>query len=183
MSDLAHILRNMDDGDANAAHQWLPCVYSELRRLAAFKMAQEAPGQTLQPTALVHEAWLRLVSRADRTFQNRTHFFNAAGEAMRRILIERARRRRSLRHGGGQQRVGVEGLEVAALEDDELLLAVNEALDQFAAEDPVKAAVVKLRFFAGLSDRQVGEALGLSERTVERYWAYSKSWLFRKLRR
>jgi len=181
MSELTRILDRIENGDANASHQLLPLVYEELRKLAAYKMAREAPGQTLQPTALVHEAWLRLVSESDRTFHNRTHFFNAAGEAMRRILIERARRRQCLRHGGGQERVGGTDLELAAPESDERLLAVHEALDQLAAEEPQKAEVVKLRFFVGLSDREVAETLGLSERTVERYWAYSKAWLFRQL--
>jgi RNA polymerase sigma factor (TIGR02999 family) len=181
MSELTCILGRIENGDGNAAHQLLPLVYDELRKLAAYKMARESPGQTLQPTALVHEAWLRLVGETDRTFHNRTHLFNAAGEAMRRILIERARRRQCLRHGGGQERVDDADLELASSENDERLLAVHEALDQLAAEDPQKAEVVKLRFFVGLSDREVAETLGLSERTVERYWAYSKAWLFRQL--
>jgi RNA polymerase sigma factor (TIGR02999 family) len=164
-----------------AARELSSIVYAELRKLAAYKMAQEAPGQTLQPTALVHEAWLRLVRKSDRTFQNRAHFFNAAGEAMRRILIERARRRQCIRHGGGQERVDMPDDHVAAPESDDRLLAVHDALEQLAVEDPVKARVVNLRFFVGLSDREVGEALGISERTVERYWAYSKAWLFRRL--
>jgi RNA polymerase sigma factor (TIGR02999 family) len=181
MSELTSILSRIEQGDGNAAPQLLPLVYGELRKLAAYKMAREAPGQTLQPTALVHEAWLRLVGEPDRTFQNRTHFFNAAGEAMRRILIERARRRQCIRHGGDQQRIDANDLELAAPEGDERLLAVHEALDRLAAEDPHKAEVVKLRFFVGMSDREVAQALGLSERTVERYWAYSKAWLFRHL--
>jgi RNA polymerase sigma factor (TIGR02999 family) len=181
MSDLTRFLSCAKDADASAVHELLPLVYNELRKLASYKMAREAPGQTLQATALVHEAWLRLVGEAERTFQNRAHFFNAAGEAMRRILIERARRRQCIRHGGGQMRVDAAELELAAPESDERLLAVHEALDQLAAEDPQKAEVVKLRFFVGMSDREVAEALGLSERTVERYWAYSKAWLFRRL--
>jgi RNA polymerase sigma factor (TIGR02999 family) len=181
MSELTRILGRIEKGDGNAAAQLLPLVYDELRKLAAYKMARESPGQTLQPTALVHEAWLRLVGETDRTFHNRTHFFNAAGEAMRRILIERARRRQCLRHGGGHERVDDADLEFASPESDERLLAVHEALDQLASEDPQKAEVVKLRFFVGLSDREVAETLGLSERTVERYWAYSKAWLFRQL--
>jgi len=183
MSEVTHVLSCAQDGDANAVHELLPLVYDELRKLAAYKMAREAPGQTLQPTALVHEAWLRLVGETERTFHNRTHFFNAAGEAMRRILIERARRRQCVRHGGGQQRLNAAELELELIapESDERLLAVNEALDQLAAEDPQKAEVVKLRFFVGMSDREVAETLGLSERTVERHWAYSKAWLFRRL--
>jgi RNA polymerase sigma factor (TIGR02999 family) len=182
MSDLTRVLDRIESGDATAARQLLPVVYDELRRLAAHKMAQEAPGQTLQPTALVHEAWLRLVGGSERrTFHNRTHFFNAAGEAMRRILIDRARRRQRVRHGGGQERVDASDVELAAPESDERLLAVHDALDQLAIEDPHKAEVVKLRFFVGMTDREAAEALGMSERTVERYWAYSKAWLFRHL--
>jgi RNA polymerase sigma factor (TIGR02999 family) len=153
----------------------------KLRKLAAHKMANEPAGHTLQPTALVHEAWLRLVSNTYRTFQNRAHFFNAASEAMRRILIERARRRHCVRHGGDLERVDAVDLELASLQSDARLLAVHEALDQLAAEDAQKAEVVKLRFFVGMSDREAAEALGISERTVERYWAYSKAWLFRQL--
>ncbi|MCI0534702.1 MAG: ECF-type sigma factor [Verrucomicrobiales bacterium] len=181
MSELSGLLSRIETGDGRAAFELLPLVYDELRKLAAYKMAREAPGQTLLPTALVHEAWLRLVGEPDRTFQNGTHFFNAAGEAMRRILIERARRRQCLRHGGGPERVDAADLELTSPESDERLLAVHEALDQLAAQDPHKAEVVKLRFFVGMSDREVAEALGLSERTVERYWAYSKAWLFRHL--
>ena len=175
------MLDRVQHGDPKAAGELLPLIYDELRKLAAYKMAHEAPGQTLQPTALVHEAWLRLTGETERTFQNRTHFFNAAGEAMRRILIDRARRRQCLRHGGGQERVDADEAELAAPESDETLLAVHEALEELAAQDPLKASVVKLRFFVGMSDRDVAEALGLSERTVERYWAYSKAWLFRQL--
>jgi RNA polymerase sigma factor (TIGR02999 family) len=181
MSQVTVMLGRMEAGDTLAADQLLPLVYEELRNLAAHKMALETLGQTLQPTALVHEAWLRLVGDADRTFQNRTHFFNAAAQAMRRILVERARRRQCHRHGGGQERMDADELALVAPEKDESLLAINEALDQLAIEDPVKADVVKLRFFVGLTDREVAEVLGLSERTVERYWAYAKVWLFRHL--
>jgi RNA polymerase sigma factor (TIGR02999 family) len=181
MSEVTIILKRIEGGDAPAAGQLLPLVYEELRRLAAHKMASEAPGQTLQPTALVHEAWLRLVGETERTFQNRTHFFNAASQAMRRILIERARRRQCIRHGGGQERMDADDLALAAPEKDELLLAVDESLDQLAVAEPTKAEVVRMRFFMGMSDREVAEVLGLSERTVERYWAYAKAWLFRHL--
>src|SRR5439155_21036365 len=135
-----------------------------------------------QPTALVHEAWLRLGGDQQPRWQNRAHFFAAAGEAMRRILIEKARRRRRRRHGGGQERVDLDEIEIAAPEDDDRLLAVHEALDRLAHEDLVKSDVVKLRFFVGLSDREVAEALGISERTVERCWAYAKVWLLRAIR-
>ena len=160
----------------------MPTVYGELRRLAAFKMAQEAPGQTLQPTALVHEAWLRLSGDDGPRFHDRAHFFRVAAEAMRRILIDRARRRQRVRHGGGQERTELDALEIASPESDERLLQIHEVLDRFAAEHPDKAEVVKLRFFVGLSDGELAEALGVSERTIERHWAYAKVWLLRAVR-
>lgn len=182
MSDITRILYAAEQGDHTAAEQLLPLVYTELRKLAAFRMANEAPGQTLQPTALVHEAWLRLAGAENQRWENRAHFFAAAAEAMRRILIEKARRRQRLRHGGGQERVDLDEVEITSPESDERLLQVHEALDKLAAEDKVKADVVKLRFFVGLTDREVAAALGLSERTVERHWAYAKPWLFRQIR-
>ncbi len=182
MSDLTRILNAAEQGDHTVAEQLLPLVYTELRKLAAFRMANEAPGQTLQPTALVHEAWLRLAGAENQRWENRAHFFAAAAEAMRRILIEKARRRQRLRHGGGQERVDLDEVEIVSPESDEQLLQVHEALDKLAAEDQVKADVVKLRFFVGLTDREVAAALGLSERTVERHWAYAKPWLFRQIR-
>ena len=182
VSDVTRILESAQNGDPTAADQLLPLVYDELRRLAAAKMAQEKPGQTLQPTALVHEAWLRLVGSENQRWENSAHFFAAAAEAMRRILIEKARRRQRLRHGGGQERVDLDEIAIIAPESDERLLQVHEALDRLAAEDKVKADVVKLRFFVGLTDREVADALGLSERTVERHWAYAKPWLFRQIR-
>ena len=182
MSDVTRILDAIQQGDPKAAEELLPLVYEELRKLAAHKMANEAAGHTLQPTALVHEAWLRLVGNQGQRWENRAHFFGAAAEAMRRILIEKARRRQRARHGGGQERVDLDELAIVAPESDERLLQVHEALDQLAAEDKVKADVVKLRFFVGLTDHEVAEALGLSERTVERHWAYAKPWLFRVIR-
>jgi RNA polymerase sigma factor (TIGR02999 family) len=181
MSDVTRILDALQRRDPNAADELLPLVYHELRRLAAHKMANEAAGHTLQPTALVHEAWLRLAGGESQRWQNRAHFFAAAAEAMRRILIERARRRQRVRHGGGQERMDIDDVPLLAPESDERLLQVHEALDRLAAEDKLKADVVKLRFFVGLTDREVAEALGLSERTVERYWAYAKLWLFRQI--
>jgi RNA polymerase sigma factor (TIGR02999 family) len=181
MTRQTHTLPPACEDDIATAGHLLSSVYQQLRKLAAFKMASEPPGHTLQPTALVHEAWLRLQSRADRTFHDRTHFFHAAAEAMRRILIERARRRQCLRHGGGQQRMDVDELELVAPADDDRLLAVHEALDRLSAEDPLKAEVVKLRYFVGLSEREVAAILDLSERTIERHWAYAKAWLFRDL--
>ena len=181
MSEVTRILERVQQGEAQAAEELLPLVYDELRKLAAHKMAHEPPGQTLQPTALVHEAWLRLGGSENQHWANRGHFFAVAAEAMRRILIERARRRQRVRHGGGQERVDVAEVEIAAPENDERLLEVHEALDQLAREDREKADVVKLRFFVGLTDREVAEVLGLSERTVERHWAYAKAWLFRTM--
>jgi len=179
---VTRILEAIQAGRSQAAAELLPLVYDELRRIAAVKMAQERPGQTLQPTALVHEAWLRLGGDSQPAWQNRAHFFAAAGEAMRRILIEKARRRQRVRHGGGLERVELDDFDLAAPEADERLLQIHDALDRLADEDPVKADVVKFRFFVGLSDREVAEALGVSERTIERHWAYAKVWLWRAVR-
>ena len=183
MSDITRSLQAIRAGDVHATDKLLFLVYDELRKVAAAKMARELPGQTLQPTALVHEAWLRLGGDAQPAWENRAHFFAAAGEAMRRILIEKARRRRRIRHGGAQERVNLDEIEIAAPEDDERLLAIHEALDELAAEDPVKADVVKLRFFVGLTDHETAESLGISERTVERHWAYAKAWLLRLIQK
>ncbi len=182
MSDVTRILESIEHGDPKAADELLPLVYGELRRLAAAKMSHEAPNQTLQPTALVHEAWLRLVGDDNPQFANRAHFFAAAAEAMRRILIDKARRKRALRHGGEQQRVDMEGvLEVAAPEDADELLAVNEALDKLAGIHAVQAEVVKLRYFVGMTNAETAQALGLSERTVKNYWTHARAWLFRAI--
>ena len=178
MSEATQLLYAIESGDPKAAEQLLPLVYQELRRLAASRMAHEAAGQTLQPTALVHEAWLRLVGNPSATFQNRGHFFAAAAEAMRRILIERARRRQSVRHGGGQQRVELDQVELAFPGNDDQLLAVDEALEQLAAAHPIEAQVVKLRYFVGLTHEETADALGISVRTAKNYWAYSRAWLF-----
>jgi RNA polymerase sigma factor (TIGR02999 family) len=169
--------------DAQSAAELLPLVYDELRRLAAHKLANEAPGQTLQPTALVHEAWLRLSRSSEQNWQNRTHFFRTAAECMRRILIDNARRKQQVCHGGELQRVPFEGLELPDNFDHARLLEINEALDKLAALDSTKAEVVKLRFFGGLENREVGEALGISERTVERAWRFAKAWLLAELGR
>ncbi len=182
MNEASRTLQAIQQGDVKAGDELLPLVYEELRRLAAHKMANEAPGHTLQPTALVHEAWLRIAGSGNQSWDNRAHFFAAAAEAMRRILIEKARCRQRLRHGGGLERVELEHLPIAAPQSDERLLQIHEALDRLAEEDTVKAEVVKLRFFVGLSDREVAEVLGLSERTVERHWAFAKAWLFRAIR-
>ena len=182
MSDFTLILNRVEAGDPKAADQLLPLVYEELRKLAAQKMAHEAMGHTLQPTALVHEAWLRLVGAANPQFANRAHFFGAAAEAMRRILIEKARRRHSLRHGGGQQRINLEDVNVAAPAEDDQLLAVNEALDGLAAQNKLEAELVKLRYFVGLTLEDAAEVLGISARTADNYWAHARAWLFRELK-
>jgi RNA polymerase sigma factor (TIGR02999 family) len=183
LSDVTRILESIEHGDPKAADELLPLVYGELRKLAASKMAREAPNQTLQPTALVHEAWVRLVGNDNPQFANRAHFFAAAAEAMRRILIDKARRKRALCHGGGQYRMDLEGvLEVAAPCDDEELLAVNEALDKLAAQNKAEAELVKLRYFVGMTLEEVAAVLGISARTADNYWAHARAWLFREIK-
>jgi RNA polymerase sigma factor (TIGR02999 family) len=183
MDDMTLLLNRVTPAAAPAA-DLLPPVYAELRRLAAHKMAAEAAGHTLQPTALVHEAWLR-VGGADQVWQNRAHFFGAAAEAMRRILVEHARRRRAVRHGGGMERVGVDQAEVAApAEDaDQQILDIHEALDALAVDHAQKAELVKLRYFVGLTNEEAAEALGISAPTATRYWAFARVWLFRRIER
>ena len=181
VSDMTRVIEAIRQGDPKAADELLPLVYEELRKLAAHKMAQQPPGQTLQATALVHEAWLKLVGGGREQWEGRRHFFAAAAEAMRHILIDRARKRLALRHGGGQERLDIDDLEVAAPIEQETMLAVNEALSELEKADSTKAEVVKLRFFVGLSERETAEVLGLSERTIERYWAYAQAWLFDRL--
>jgi len=168
-------------GDSKAAEQLLVLVYDELRRLAASKMAHEAPGQTLQPTALVHEAWLRLAGAQAHSFNDREHFFRASAEAMRRILIDRARRKHTKRHGGGYHRVDFEDFDLAAPAVEDQLLVVNEALDKFAAEHPVQAELVKLRYFAGMTNEEVSEVMGISVSTAKNYWTFSRAWLLNEI--
>ncbi len=177
MSVVTVILSQIESGDPQAAEKLLPLVYDDLRRLAAQKLASEKPGQTLDATGLVHEAYLRLVDDADarRAFNNRTHFFAAAATAMRRILIDNARRKHARKHGGDLQRQPLDA--VAAPEPDENLLAVDEALTKLAAKDPVKAKLVELRYFAGLTGEQAAEVLGISPTTADRHWAYARAWL------
>src|SRR5580704_7892872 len=182
MSDITHILHVIETGDAKAADELLPLVYEELRKLAASRMAGESPNQTLQPTALVHEAWLRLVGNENPQFANRAHFFSAAAEAMRRILIEKARRKCAVRHGQRQERVDMEETEIAAPADDEELLAVNEALDKLAAQNAPEAELVKLRYFVGMTLEEAVAVLGISARTADNYWAHARAWLFREIK-
>ena len=173
--------RKAEAGDETAAQQILPLVYHELRRLAAAKLAHEAPGQTLQPTALVHDAWLRLGGDKQPQWENRAHFFGAAAEAMRRILIDNARRKQRDKHGGGLRRVNAENLDLAITTDRETLLAVDAALERLARHDPTGARLIELRFFAGLSNVEAARVMGLSERTAKRTWAYARAWLHKEL--
>ena len=182
MSDVTHILTAIEQGDPHAADKLLPLVYEELRKLAASRMANERAGQTLQPTALVHEAWLRLVGKEAPKFANRAHFFAAAAEAMRRILIDSARRKRAVRHGGGQQRVDLELVQLASPTDDDQLLAVNDALDKLAGQNKSEAELVKLRYFVGMTLGEAADALGISARTADNYWAHARAWLFHELK-
>ena len=168
-------------GQPNGPEELLPLVYEELRKLAAARMAQESGTQTLQATALVHEAWLRLTGPNQPGWKNRAHFFAAAAEAMRRILIERARKKTSRKHGGGLKRVDLDNVDLAADADDDLLLLLNDALEEFRAKDPTAAELIKLRFFAGLPNQDAAELLGVSERTAKRCWAYARAWLYQRL--
>jgi RNA polymerase sigma factor (TIGR02999 family) len=181
MSDVTHILSAIEDGDPHAAEQLLPFVYDELRQLAAQRLAQEKPGQTLQATALVHEAYLRLVGDGQgQHWDHRGHFFAAAAEAMRRILVDAARRKQAVRHGGGKHRVAL--LDHHRITQSPAgLLALDDALSRFASEEPAKAQLVKLRFFAGLSTPEAASALGISLATAERWWAYARTWLLSEL--
>ena len=176
------MLEAVERGEAGASEDLLPLVYHELRRHAAGRMAHEAVGQTMQPTALVHEAWLRMIGNGDRRWQNRAHFFGAAAEAMRRILIENARRKARVKRGGNPIRIELDHIELAATTPDEKVLLIDDALEQLQIDDPEKAKVVVLKFFVGLTNQEVAENLGVTERTVERHWAYAKAWLFEHIR-
>jgi RNA polymerase sigma factor (TIGR02999 family) len=184
VSEVTRILNAAQQGDPTAADQLLPLVYEELRRLAAQRMANESAGHTLQPTALVHEAWLRLAGNdANVQFANRAHFFAAAAEAMRRILIDRARRKGAGKRGGDWQRIDLDKVDIAAEADDDTLLLVNEALEKLAKEDANAAELAKLRFFGGLTLEEAAHVLGVTERTANRYWAFARVWLFDEMRR
>jgi len=184
MADVTQILDAIEQGDPSAAEELLPLVYDELRKLAAQRLSQEKPGQTLQATALVHEAYLRLVDvRKVQRWDSRGHFFAAAAEAMRRILLNRARGKRRVKRGGERRRVDLDQIEIALDTNDEQLIALDEALTEFAAEDAAAARLVNLRFFAGLTLKDAADSLGLAPRTAERQWAYARAWLYARLRR
>jgi RNA polymerase sigma factor (TIGR02999 family) len=183
MSDVTRILNAIERGDTKAADELLPLVYEELRLLAAQKLSHEPPGQTLQATALVHEAYIRLVGNAPQSWSGRGHFFAAAAEAMRRILVEAARRKKRKKHGGGLKRLDLSALDVAVATDDETILLVHEALERLSEIDEVGARLIELRFFAGIPNIQAAKILGIPERTAKRTWAYARAWLYEEMRR
>ena len=181
MSDVTRILNAIEQGDEKASEKLLPLVYEEFRLLAAQKMSQERPGQTLQATALVHEAYIRLVEGAGQNWNSRGHFFKAAAEAMRRILVENARLKKRLKHGGAHKKVDFDEAVLAIEEFSDDLIALDEALGKLADEDPIKADLVKLRYFTGLTIEQVAGILGISRATADRYWSYTRAWLFHEI--
>ena len=181
MTDVTRILNAIEQGDEKAADRLLPLVYEELRRLAAHKMSHESPGQTLQATALVHEAYIRLVGEEAQNWGSSTHFFSAAAEAMRRILVDNARRKQRLKRGGGRQKLGLEDAEITIEGYSDDLIALDEALAKLASADKVKADLVKLRYFAGLTLGQTANILGLSQTTAKRHWTYARAWLYRQI--
>jgi RNA polymerase sigma factor (TIGR02999 family) len=182
MSEVTRILNAIEQGDGRAIDELLPLVYDELRRLAAYRLSQEQPGQTLQATALVHEAYLRLVGTGTPDWQGHTHFFNAAAEAMRHILVDNARHKQRLKRGGDHARVDLEGMELALDAQSDDLVALDEALNQLAEQDPEKARLVQLRYFAGLTLEQAAQTLGISVSTAKRQWTYAKAWLYGRIR-
>jgi RNA polymerase sigma factor (TIGR02999 family) len=182
MSDVTHCLKAIEAGDPKAADELLPLVYDELRRLASARMAQQPPGQTLQATALVHEAWLKLATSDSANWRDRQHFFRTAAQAMRQILIDRARRRLRMRHGGNVERVDLDAIEIAAPVKEEILLQLDAALAELNAASPERAEIVALRFFGGLNEAEIADILNLSERTVQREWSYARAWLFARIK-
>jgi len=183
MSDVTRILNAIEQGDAKAVDELLPLVYEQLRLLAAQKLSREPPGQTLQATALVHEAYLRLVGAEAQSWKSRGHFFAAAAEAMRRILVENARRKKSAKRGGGHLRIDLDSVAAAAEEKSDELIALDEALIKLAAQDSMKANLVKLRFFTGLSIDQAAEVLGISRATAIRHWSFARAWVFNQIKK
>ncbi len=183
MPDATRILNALSRGEGRAADELFPLVYGELRKLAASKMAAEQAGQTLQPTALVHEAWMRLVGSENPRFEGRGHFFAAAAEAMRRILIERARRKHALKRGAGFERIDLDQADIAIHANDDTLLVVNDALEKLTKEEPQVAELVNLRFFAGMTNEEAATALGISVRTAKRHWTFARAWLYDEIRR
>lgn len=182
MQDVTLILQAVSRGEKQASEELLPLVYEELRKIAAARMVREAAGHTLQPTALVHEAWLRLIKVEDQTWQNRAHFFGAAAEAMRRILVEHARRKAALKHGGGQQRLNIEDIDPAQATPDEKILLIDEALEELERVNSERARVVVLKFFAGMTNQEVADTLHISRSTVDRHWECARTWLFQKIK-
>jgi RNA polymerase sigma factor (TIGR02999 family) len=183
MNDVTPVLQAIGRGEGKASADLLPLVYEELRRLAAARMAREAEGQTLQPTALVHEVWLRLVAEGDRTWQNRAHFFRAAAQAMRRILVDRARHKSSLKCGGDRERVAMDELELSTTPPDDRILLIDGGVQRLEAEDEESARIITLKFFGGLTNGEIARTLGVTERTVERQWAYAKACLFEMIQK
>ncbi len=181
MTDLTRILQSLEEGSPQAAEELLPLVYDELRRLAASKMANERGDHTLQATALVHEAWLKLSQQSKQQYQNRSQFFATASETMRRILVDRARRRLSEKRGGKYQRTEVDWIALPEAANDDLVIQVHEALDSLETEDPQKAEVVKLKFFVGLTSLEIASILGVHEKTVRRHWSFAKAWLYQSM--
>ena len=182
MNEITLVLQSMGRGEGGASEELMPLVYDELRRLAAARMARETPGQTIQATVLVHEAWLQLAGNGGRRWENRAHFFGAAADAMRRILIDNARRKARLKHGGGQARVDIDRVQVAEKTPDDDVLLINDALERLEVEEPEKARIVVMKFFGGLTNEEVAENLGISERTVDRQWACAKARLYHWIR-
>lgn len=182
MSEVTHNLNALQHGESKPSHELLTLVYDELRRLAAAKMASEAPGQTLQATALVHEAWLRLTNDEKRKWNDRTHFFATAAESMRRILVDNVRRKRAERHGGRLQRIELPEIASPLAQNEDQILAVSEALEKLAAQDQQKAELVKLRYFIGMTTEEAAAVLGISVPTADRHWAYARAWLAREIR-